>query len=1346
MKSIFVASGILLISSSQVCLSSQETGSDVFARENLVAWCIVPFDDRDRSPDERAEMLNRIGIRRLAYDYRAKHIPTFDAEMRALKKHGIELTSWWFPTTLNDEARLILDVLKRHEIRTQLWVTGSGGPTPTDEERAARITAEADRIRPIAEAAAEIGCEVGLYNHGGWFGEPENQIAVIQELAMPNVGIVYNQHHGHSHVDRFAELLELMKPHLLCLNLNGMVAGGDAGGQKIVPLGRGELDLELLKIIRESGYDGPIGILNHTQHDAEARLLDNLDGLKWLTRQLNGTPATQLPELRSPDDPPKQPEPLSAARLPYKTQTVADLVAAALTSGDAARGSVVFSSPKFACLSCHRIGEHGGRVGPELSRVLRQRSLVELAESFLWPQRDVPHEWLAWSVVTENGKQHRGYLVDQSADALRLRDPVTNQESVIPRSEVDVIQPAGSLMPDGLALAMTEQQRADVLRLLIDLQRTPPGDPSLDAIEGILAHAAIHAHAPASFEFTAEPLDETAWPNQNHYVNRERLYDFYRKQALHFRDVAPRPPLLTQFPGLDGGQHGHWGNQDDTVWADGRWNDVDLSGLQSGVLRGPGLTIPRAVCVQLKGDQDFSACFNPDTLSWEALWTGGFLKFSDVRHGFVGGIQIDGTLSDSPRGAGWGNEHGDSAIAEDSLRYRGFVRYGASTAIVYSDDQHTFLEHPAIQSGRLVRTLEKASPDSLPLEPQWTEILETQIRHGERQPYAIDTIELPWENPWQAMIFPGGHAFQPDGSALLCTMQGDVWHVSGFEYPSRRARWRRFASGLHQALGIVIDERGIFVLGRDQITRLHDLNQDGEADFYECFSNAYETSIGGHDFICGLQCDEQGRFYTASGNQGLIRISADGAEAEVLATGFRNPDGVGVWSSPPTETTPSGATAATAADPLVTVPCSEGAWTPASMICAFRAGAATQRKQPLYFGFGGPQQDQAPELPLVYLPRGLDNSAGGQCLIDSDRWGPLQGQALHFSFGTCTHHLLLTDEVDGQMQGAVVPLPGEFRSGVHRGRFHPGDGQLYVTGMQGWGTYAVDDGCFERVRYTGAPVQLPVAWHAHEKGIALQFTSSLDASSVQDPQSHFAQCWNYRYGPQYGSPEFAPSHYGMMGHETLTVSGAHVLDDGRTLFLEIPDLQPVNQLHLLLNLGEEDVELFATVHRLGQPRTDLPDYQPLAKTLRPHPLDMDLKLLTSSEPNPFEKRIRGAGEMTISAPGNLSYDTRELTVSAGDAVQLTFNNTDVVPHNWALIRPGTLSQVGALCNQLVSDPDAVFRQYIPESDDVLVWTDIVSPRASQTIWFRAPQEPGNYPFLCTFPGHWPVMNGVLIVR
>ena len=81
-------------------------------------------------------------------------------------------------------------------------------------------------------------------------------------------------------------------------------------------------------------------------------------------------------------------------------------------------------------------------------------------------------------------------------------------------------------------------------------------------------------------------------------------------------------------------------------------------------------------------------------------------------------------------------------------------------------------------------------------------------------------------------------------------------------------RWKRFASGLHQALGLVIADGTPYVLGRDQITRLHDLNGDGEADFYECFSNAYPTSPGGHDFISGLERDSAGRFYTASSKSG----------------------------------------------------------------------------------------------------------------------------------------------------------------------------------------------------------------------------------------------------------------------------------------------------------------------------------------------------------------------------------------------------------------------------------------------------------------------------------------------
>ena len=100
---------------------------------------------------------------------------------------------------------------------------------------------------------------------------------------------------------------------------------------------------------------------------------------------------------------------------------------------------------------------------------------------------------------------------------------------------------------------------------------------------------------------------------------------------------------------------------------------------------------------------------------------------------------------------------------------------------------------------------------------------------------------------------------------------------------------------------------------------------------------------------------------------------------------------------------------------------------------------------------------------------------------------------------------------------------------------------------------------------------------------------------------------------------------------------------------------------------------------------------------------------------------------------------------------LSLNNPDVVPHNWALLQsdalqPGSLAAVGQLANRLISDPAADARHYIPETDRVLAYTDIVGPGKRQTIFFRAPALPGRYPFLCTFPGHWMVMNGVLVVE
>ena len=268
----------------------------LFDRGNLVAWCIVPFDAKKRTPEDRAAMLKRLGFKKYAYDWRAEHLPTFEREVTALKENGVELTAIWFPANLGPDAQKLLAVVKKHGLKTQLWVTMGD---PAGKDQAEKVEATAKAIRPIAEAADPLGCTVALYNHGGWFGEPENQLAVIDKLKLKNVGIVYNQHHGHDHLGRFPELLKKMLPHLLALNLNGMVEGGDKAGKKILPLGQGDLDLKLLKVIAESGYTGPIGILGHTDDDAEERLRDNLDGLDWLLPQLAGKPPGPKPKPRT---------------------------------------------------------------------------------------------------------------------------------------------------------------------------------------------------------------------------------------------------------------------------------------------------------------------------------------------------------------------------------------------------------------------------------------------------------------------------------------------------------------------------------------------------------------------------------------------------------------------------------------------------------------------------------------------------------------------------------------------------------------------------------------------------------------------------------------------------------------------------------------------------------------------------------------------------------------------------------------------------------------------------------------------------------------------------------------
>ena len=220
------------------------------------------------------------------------------------------------------------------------------------------------------------------------------------------------------------------------------------------------------------------------------------------------------------------------------------------------------------------------------------------------------------------------------------------------------------------------------------------------------------------------------------------------------------------------------------------------------------------------------------------------------------------------------------------------------------------------------------------------------------------------------------------------------------------------------------------------------------------------------------------------------------------------------------------------------------------------------------------------------MPKIADNSAGGEVWVTGGKWGALEGQMLHLSYGHCSMLLVLRETVDGQAQGGVVPLPGRFLSGVMRGVFNPHDGQLYVSGLRGWQTSAARDGCFQRVRCRPEKVQLPVGLTAHTNGLRVTFSQPLERTSAEDVGSFALERWNYLWAAQYGSKDWSLANPQKEGRDPVEVAAAKLSDDGRSVWLQIPDLKPAMQLQLRYNVktaAGQPVrgEVYHTIHHLG---------------------------------------------------------------------------------------------------------------------------------------------------------------------
>ena len=168
------------------------------------------------------------------------------------------------------------------------------------------------------------------------------------------------------------------------------------------------------------------------------------------------------------------------------------------------------------------------------------------------------------------------------------------------------------------------------------------------------------------------------------------------------------------------------------------------------------------------------------------------------------------------------------------------------------------------------------------------------------------------------------------------------------------------------------------------------------------------------------------------------------------------------------------------------------------------------------------------------------------------------------------------------------------------------------------------------------------------------------------------------------------------------------------------------------------------MHRLGPSFTQFPGYRAIAKTdphAGHHPATPDI----APKPVKWEQGQPGRA-LRIQTAAGMQFAQKELRAKAGERLSLTFENPDAMPHNWVLVKPGALDRVGDLATKLITAPDALARHYVPDSPDVLAHTRILDPQKTTTIHFTAPAQPGRYPYVCTFPGHWMLMRGELIVE
>jgi hypothetical protein len=489
---------------------------------------------------------------------------------------------------------------------------------------------------------------------------------------------------------------------------------------------------------------------------------------------------------------------------------------------------------------------------------------------------------------------------------------------------------------------------------------------------------------------------------------------------------------------------------------------------------------------------------------------------------------------------------------------------------------------------------------------RWPEVLKTEGTLG--QPingYALDTMPIPSDNPWNAWLRTSAVDFDANGRAVVTTHGGDVYLVDGIDANLNTVTWKRYATGLFEPFGVRVVDDMIYVTCRDGIKRLHDFDGNDEADYIEAFWNDDDVSNRFHAYNFDLQTDSQGNFYIAKAGQytqhhrpgTIMKIPPEGGRAEVFAFGLRTPNGMGKLN-----------------DDRFTVSDNQGPWMPAGKISLIRKDGFLgnmpvndDQDRWLRERFDGELPDQFDE-PMIWMPQELDNSCGGQVWVDDARFGPLSDRLLHSSFGKGWLYHLSLQEVRGQTQASIIALPHQWEAGVMRLRVNPRDGQVYGTGLSGWqGPTGGKDGCLQRLRYTGQQVRMIDRVRVVPGGIEVTMNFPLPNAAAQ-ADAWNAEMWDYKWSRQYGSDQFSVLNPGSTGRDPLPITNVEISDSRQRITLKVPQLEVCDQLRLQVDFALDPIkdqtleqaepdqrfqrEIYMTVHGMPVAERDISEERP----------------------------------------------------------------------------------------------------------------------------------------------------------